>query len=348
MKNFTLSIYFLMILFSCKTEYKPRDIESIKIEKIPVDSTSIRAIHVINNDIAYFAGANGKVGYTSKDGYKLSTKNFVYQDSIIPSFRSIASNGKDIFVLSIVNPALLYKLNEYEYSLVYKEKHEKVFYDAMKFFEDGIHGIAVGDPTEDCPSIIITEDSGENWSKIPCEHLPKFDSGEAFFAASNTNLKIIGNTVWMVSGGVKSRVYKSTDFGNTWETYETPMIQGNSTEGGYTMDFADENNGIIMGGDYSKPDSNSANKAITTDGGKTWTLVGVNQHPGYKSCVQYVPNTDGKEVFAVGFTGVSYSKDGGLTWKEVSKEKYLAIQFVDRNTAWLSGSKKMGKLILVD
>ena len=34
MKNFTLSICFLMILFSCKTEYKPRDIESIKIEKI--------------------------------------------------------------------------------------------------------------------------------------------------------------------------------------------------------------------------------------------------------------------------------------------------------------------------
>ena len=138
MKKIVLPFFFILILFSCKTEYQPRDIDSIKIEKIIVDSTSIRAIQVIDNDIAYFAGANGKVGYISKEGNKLSTKNFVYQDSIIPAFRSIASNGKDIFVLSIVNPALLYKLNEFEYSLVYTENHEKVFYDAMKFFDDGI------------------------------------------------------------------------------------------------------------------------------------------------------------------------------------------------------------------
>ena len=28
-----------------------------------------------------------------------------------------------------------------------------------------------------------------------------------------------------------------------------------------------------MGGDFSKPNENKANKAITADGGKTWTLV---------------------------------------------------------------------------
>ena len=62
--------------------------------------------------------------------------------------------------------------------------------------------------------------------------------------------------------------------------------------------------------------------------------------------MQYVPNTNGKEVFAVGKTGISYSKDGGLTWKGVSKESYYSIQFVDKNTAWLSGNNKIGKLDL--
>lgn len=101
-----------------------------------------------------------------------------------------------------------------------------------------------------------------------------------------------------------------------------------------------------MGGDYSKPLENKANKAITTDGGKTFTLVADNQNPNYKSCVQYVPNTLGKEVFAVGKTGISFSNDGGFTWTEVSKEPYYAIQFLDENTAWLSGHQKIGKLEL--
>ena len=112
------------------------------------------------------------------------------------------------------------------------------------------------------------------------------------------------------------------------------------------IDFADENNGIIIGGDYSKPEENSKNKAITKDGGKTWTLVADGQNPNYKSCVQYVPSSNGKEVFAVGKTGVSFSNDGGLNWKEVSKEAYYTIQFVDKYTAWLAGNKKIGKLIL--
>jgi len=62
--------------------------------------------------------------------------------------------------------------------------------------------------------------------------------------------------------------------------------------------------------------------------------------------VQYVPNTDGKEVFAVGKTGVSYSNNGGISWKEVSNEAYYTIQFVNSNIAWLSGNNKIGKLIL--
>ena len=89
-----------------------------------------------------------------------------------------------------------------------------------------------------------------------------------------------------------------------------------------------------------------ANKAITRDGGETWTLVADGKSPNYKSCIQYVPNTAGKELFAVGKTGVSFSNDGGITWKEVSKESYYTIQFTDKNTAWLGGHQKIGKLEL--
>ena len=346
MKRISLLIFTFLIITSCSKEYAPRNIKSIEIQEFKMDSTSIRAIKVLDDSKVYFAGSKGNVGFKTDKGILLNSLNIKYKDSIIPNFRSVAFNGTDYFALSISNPALLYKISEGTSTIVYKEEHEKVFYDSMHFFDDNKHGIAVGDPTEDCASIILTADAGKTWSKLSCENLPKFVEGEAFFAASNTNIKTIGSTVWIASGGTKARVLKSEDYGQTWQIFDTPIIQGNGPQGIYSIDFADKNNGIVIGGDYSKPLENKANKAITKDGGKTWTLVADGQNPNYKSCVQYVPNTNGKEVFAVGKTGISFSNDGGNTWNKVSKESYYAIQFVDENTAWLSGNEKIGKFVL--
>ncbi|MFY9243139.1 MAG: oxidoreductase [Polaribacter sp.] len=341
-------LYIIIIVFyvACKNDYLPRNISSVTIKEFKKDSTSIRAIHVIDENTLFYAGSNGDIGYTKDNGSIWNTLFIKYKNSIIPHFRSLAKNGKDYFALSIGNPALLYKISDGESTLVYSEKNEKVFYDAIQFFEDNIHGIAVGDPTEDCASIILTADAGKTWNKISCEFLPKFEEGEAFFAASNTNIKTIGSTVWIASGGTKARILKSEDFGQTWQIFETPIIQGNGPQGIYSMDFVDKNNGIVIGGDYSKPLENKANKAITKDGGKTWKLVADGKNPNYKSCVQFVPNTNGQEVFAVGKTGISFSNDAGATWKEVSKDSYYTIKFVDKNTAWLSGNEKIGKLVL--
>ena len=55
---------------------------------------------------------------------------------------------------------------------------------------------------------------------------------------------------------------------------------------------------------------------------------------------------NGQEVFAVGKTGISYSRDGGITWKKVSDEGFYTIQFVNENFAWLAGNNKLGKLKL--
>lgn len=346
MKRIIVIILGFLFLFSCKQEYQPRKIENITIKDFKMDSTSIRAIQVVDNQSVFYAGSRGDVGFTTDNGTLWNALHIKYQDSIIPHFRSLAFNGVDYFALSIANPALLYKISNGETTLVYKEEDEKVFYDALTFFDDNLHGIAVGDPTENCASIIITEDGGETWNKIPCENLPEIINDEAFFAASNTNIKTIGSTVWIASGGAKARILKSTNYGKTWKIFETPIIQGNGPQGIYSIDFSDINNGIAIGGDYSKPNENKVNKAITKDGGKTWEIVADNQNPNYKSCVQYVPNTEGKEVFAVGKTGVSFSNDAGKTWKEVSKDSYYSIQFVDKNTAWLSGHQKIGKLEL--
>lgn len=348
MKRILALLAIIVFISSCQKEYQPRVIDSVEIKEFKIDSVSIRAIHANDGNTMYYADSKGNVGFTKNAGREWETNSFIHvylQDTIIPHFRSIASNGKSIFTLSIGNPALLYKFDGNDSKIVYKEKHEKVFYDSMKFFDEQ-NGIAMGDPTENCLSIIITKDGGNTWNKVPCDKLPKVIEEEAAFAASNTNIKVLGKTAWVVTGGSKARVFKTTDLGETWEALDTPIIQGDGPQGIYSVDFTDEHNGIIFGGDYSKSEENKANKAITTDGGKTWTLVADGQEPNYKSCVQYVPDTNGKEVFAVGKTGISYSNDSGTTWKKVSEEGYYVIQFVDRNTAWLAGNQKVGKLVL--
>jgi len=345
MKKNILFVFVAIIFLSCKQEYEPRNFETVTIQKFDIDSTSIRAIIAISIDELLFAGSRGDIGLTEDGGETWEFEYLKYQDSIVPHFRSLAKTSSAVFALSIANPALLYKISFGEKKIVYKEEHEKVFYDAMTFLDDTT-GIAIGDPIGGCTSIIMTYDGGETWNKIDCSNLPEVKEGEASFAASNTNIAFYKNNIWVVTGGTKARVLKSADKGKTWEAIETPFIQGNGSQGIYSVDFYNENIGLIVGGDYSKPNENKANKAITSDGGKTWTLVADGESPNYKSSVKYIPRTKGKEVIAVGKTGVSFSNDGGRTWKDVSKEGYYAIDFVDKNTAWLSGHQKIGKLNL--
>lgn len=335
----------LTSFISCVKTYSPRKISQVTIQEFKRDSTSIRAILSINKKEMYYAGSRGDIVQTLDGGITWKEQNIKYSDSLKPHFRSLAYNGSSLFAMSIANPALLYKIDGDKISLVHKEEHEKIFYDSMKFF-DATHGIVMGDATDTCLSILLTEDGGSTWEKIPCENLPPAFEGEAAFAASNSNIKTLGNTVWIATGGTKARVFKSLDKGRTWNVYNTPMIQGKATEGIFSVDFYNENNGVIVGGDYTDPETNTANKAITKDGGQTWDLVAVGKSPNYKSCVKYVPNTNGKEIVAVGKTGVSFSNDGGITWTDISNQDFYAIQFVDGNTAWLSGNNKIGKLIL--
>jgi photosystem II stability/assembly factor-like uncharacterized protein len=343
MKYFKFLILTLVIT-ACERNFKARESVTVAIEKFKMDSTSIRAIEIINDSSIVYAGSIGDIGILTSSGKVRATKKII-TDTIIPHFRALAFNKEAFYALSVENPALLYQYKNNKIEIVYKEENEKVFYDSMKFFDD-LNGIAMGDPTENCLSIIITRDGGKTWGKIPCENLPVVNEGEAAFAASNTNIAIVGENAWIATGGNKARVFHTADMGLTWKVYNTPIVQGKSTTGIYSIAFYNENQGIICGGDYLDKFGNSANKAITIDGGKTWEVVAENAEPKYVSCVQYVPETEGKEVFAVSTNGVFYSNNAGKSWKKVSDEGFYTIRLASKNTAWLSGDEVIAKMTI--
>ncbi|WP_282018944.1 WD40/YVTN/BNR-like repeat-containing protein [Salegentibacter mishustinae] len=348
-----LIVFCLILIFSsCKNEKDAenkmqqkgtKDFSSVEIQTIlEEDSLSIRAIEIIGNNLA-FAANKGNFGMYSFGNNTWRTNTQKY-DSLVPEYRAVAATDDDFFMLSVGSPALLYKTGDSgAMELVYKEENEKAFYDAMAFWNNK-EGIAIGDPTNNCISIIITRNGGKTWKKLSCDLLPEVIEGEAAFAASNSNIAIEGDNTWILSGGMTSRVYFSPDKGETWEVFDTPLLDGKATTGGYTMDFYDENFGIILGGDYTNPEGNIGNKAITTDGGKTWELIAEGQEPGYKSSVRFMPNTGGEKIIATGFSGISISKDSGKTWEELSNEGFYTLRFKNDSVAYAAGKGRIAKL----
>ena len=354
--NFKTIVYCtLFLILGCKTTTEEvANFSSVDIEVIYTnEDLSIRGLEIIAEDTLALAYNTG-FGVLKRQGNKFDDSQMFFnfpspkQDSVFSTlaFRSVAVNDA-LYALSIGNPGTLislpYKNKDATISIVYTEEGESVFYDSLAFW-DSMDGIAMGDPTNGCLSIHITRDGGLTWNKIACEDLPQSFDGEAAFAASDTNIKVIGDKAWIISGGKASRVFYTEDRGYTWSVVTTPLIQGKETTGGYSIDFYDETNGFIVGGDYTQPDNNSQNKAVTIDGGKSWSLVANNSGIGYKSCVQYVPEGQGKALVAVGFTGISFTSDAGKEWKTLSDEGFYSIRFLNPTTAYATGKGRVAKL----
>lgn len=339
-------VFLCFFLIGCKSVTS--NIQSVTVDTLMTDKISIRAIAVADGKV-YYAGNKSRLGYV--DLLTRQKKEIIRgNEKADLEFRSLALTGDALVVANVGNPAYFFKVQKSmqfeDIQPVYQEIHEKVFYDSMQFWNP-TEGIAIGDPIDDCFCILITRDAGQSWNKIPCENLPKLAQGEAAFAASNTNIVVNGNHTWLVSGGSKARVFHSPDKGKSWSVYQTPIVQGEAMTGIFTADFYNDKIGFIAGGNYEKPTQNAQNKALTTDGGKTWQLVGENTGFGYASCIQFVPKSNGKQLVCAGSTGVYYSNDRGNSWRQISTDTSLyTLRFVDSHTFVAAGKDKIVQMTL--
>ena len=306
----------------------------------------LRGVSAVSERVAWASGSGSTVLRTNDGGTRWQ-KLTVTNDNV--DFRDIdAVNAETAYVLSVGNgPASrIYKTSDAgaTWTLQFKNENPKAFLDAMSFW-DADHGIVFGDSIDGQLDILITENGGNTWSRLSSPNLPPALPNEGAFAASGTNIAVVGKShAWIGTGAAaKSRVLRTSDNGHTWQVSDTPVAAGQSS-GIFSIAFRDTKHGVIVGGDYTKEKEAVNNLAFTRDGGATWTLAkGLS---GFRSVVAYVPGT--KIIVAIGPAGSDFSTDDGQTWKPVDGPGFDTFSFVQGKTiGWAAGAKgALAKLVV--
>ena len=158
------------LLFSCTPADPPKS-------SVWEFESSIRALEVTEEHGVWWAGAKGLVGHSMDDGASWQVDTLRLSDGTLPAFRSIAVTNEAVFALTIASPAVLFRrdLDAAVWDSVYVNKDPAIFFDSMAFWDDQ-EGLAMGDATAECLSVLITRDGGRQWNLLGCSELPRVDT----------------------------------------------------------------------------------------------------------------------------------------------------------------------------
>ncbi len=313
-------------------------------------TATFRGVSAASDAVAWASGSRATVLRTA-DGGQIWQRIPVPDATPNVDFRDVDAVSPDVaYLLGIGSGELsrIYKTTDggAHWDAQFLNKDAKVFLDAMTF-ADPDHGMVIGDSIDGRFFVMKTDDGGKTWERIPPEALPAALPNEGACAASGTNIAYIGSDVWIGTGASTiARVLHSGDRGKTWTVVNTP-IPANSSSGIFSIAFRDAKHGVIVGGDYRKETEAVDNVAVTSDGGRTWTLVKDHALSGFRSVVSYVPHTMTPTLIAIGPQGADVSTDDGWTWAPFGAEGFHTFSFSPSGrVGWGAGNR--GKVARLD
>ncbi len=292
--------------------------------------TSLRGLSVVNNDILWASGSNGTVA-RSVDGGKtftwLTVTGYEQRD-----FRDVeAFDSSTAIIMAVAEPAIILKTKDggKSWKKVFEDTTKGMFLDAMDFY--GKKGIVVGDPINGKVFEASTKNKGDSWVIGSSDSLK---AGEAFFAASGTNIKLhkfVGHLFYtiMVTGGEYSE-FISSIAGKA----KLPLKQGKESTGANSIDCSETNYCIIVGGDFANDKDTTGNCTIATFQNSDQIKFDFS-HPqtpphGYRSCVEFINQN---KFITCGTSGVDISNDGGNSWTLISSESFHVCQKARNGTS---------------
>ncbi|TAF85731.1 MAG: hypothetical protein EAZ48_06125 [Flavobacteriia bacterium] len=192
----------------------------------------------------------------------------------------------------------------------------------------------LGDPIDGFFSTFRSTDFGLHWEATPAKVMAV--TGQAAYAASGQTCQIVGSQIYFVSGGTKSALHYSPNFGASWQTFPLPFPSC-LTCGPYALTVLDSLRIVVVGGDYTQPENNQNTCFYTQDGGKTWQTP-KRSPAGYRSCVYHI----GDLIYCCGTNGIERSTNCGKTWEKLYGVNALSMTF---NGCYIYASLANGTLL---
>ena len=302
----------------------------------------LQAVSPVSELVAWASGVGGTYAVTTDGGERWRSGVVPGADSL--EFRDVEGVSERAAYLLAAGPgdrSRIYKTEDggESWSLQFTSRDTSAFYDCFAFWDER-RGFTMSDAVGGRFPVVRAAD-GESWTDIG-ERLPPAQDGEGAFAASGTCTATVGDRHGWISTGAaaRARVLTTSDGGETWRAYETPIVQGSSTSGGASVEFRDTLHGVLGGGDIAAPDSFADNVARSGDGGRTWRLATRTPFPGAIYGLAYVPGGEGRTVVATGPSGAAWSADEGDRWSVLEGTKdFWAVGFASPKAGWLVGTE---------
>ncbi len=322
-------------LFSFLFIFLGQNLIAQKIDMLHANlNNSFRGLSVVNDSVLWVSGTNATVGKSFDAGktFKwIKVKGFENID-----FRDIeAFDDKTAIIMAVGAPAIILKTTDagQHWNKVYENNSKGMFLDAMDFI-DNENGIVVGDPINGKVFLAKTKNGGNTWKEVKEKKLHNMEEGEAFFAASGSNIKMLSKKkIIFVSGGKESHLFVDKN------VILLPFLKGITSSGANAIVAKDEKNWMIVGGDYTKKDTFEPNVFFTSDAGNTF-LKPVVLPRGYRSGVEYI---DKDSWIICGLSGVDISNDNGKTWLNISPNSFHVVKKAKNGAKiFLAGNNQIG------
>src|SRR3989454_3133214 len=308
----------------------------------------LQAISPVSPRVVWASGVGGTYAVTTDGGAH-------WRAGIVPGaetlqFRDVEGVSETVAYLMSAGSGTASRIYKTEdggvsWSLQFQNQDPHAFYDCFAFWSPK-HGLTMSDAVNGRFPVIRTLD-GVTWQDIG-DRLPVAQSGEAAFAASGTCITAQGGKrAWIATGAAaQARILATTDGGETWAAYDTPIVQGTPSSGGLSVDFRDPLHGILGGGELAAPGAFADDVARSSDGGKTWRLTSRVPFAGAVFGLSYVRGLAQTTVGATGPGGAAWSPDEGDTWFSLpGVANYWAVAFASPQAGWLVGTQ--GRILKV-
>jgi photosystem II stability/assembly factor-like uncharacterized protein len=315
------------------------------------------AVSPVNSQVVWAAGTGGTYVVTTDGGN-------TWKAGVVPGakdlqFRDVQGvTDKIAYLLSIGNDTRSFRIYYTDdggerWHRQFTNQLSNAFYDCFAFWSAD-RGLAHSDSVNGVFPELRTTD-GVDWLSI-AQNMPPALPGEASFAASGTCITTEGEgNAWIATGASTiARILATTDGGDSWNAYDTPLVS-NPSAGGISVAFRDAWHGVVGGGDLTN--NASAQMARSHDGGQTWELTSTPPVNGAIFCLAYasgmtlgghtwrdhrfdhvvVVTADAQPDYNTG--SAAWTPDEGNTWYQLNGVSgYWGLAFADPQDGWFVGN----------